>query len=177
MNDNVRRLLDDELERELENLENLEIGSEGHSKATESLVKLYKLRIEEEANITRSVETLTRKTIEDKRLNKELELKEKQFDKELELKEKQFDKELELKEKQFNNEVESNDRDEQFKRDQLKQQLRELNVKIGVEVGLAVLQLMFYASYMRKGFKFEETGTVTSPTFRNLISNFKPKRK
>ena len=166
MNDNVRRLLDDELERELENLENLEIGSEGHSKATESLVKLYKLRIEEEANITRSVETLTRKTIEDKRLNKELELKE-----------KQFDKELELKEKQFNNEVESNDRDEQFKRDQLKQQLRELNVKIGVEVGLAVLQLMFYASYMRKGFKFEETGTVTSPTFRNLISNFKPKRK
>ena len=166
MDDNVRRLLDDELEREFENLENLEIGSEEHSKATESLVKLYKLRIEEEANITRSHETLSRKSIEDRRL-----------DKELQLKEKQFDKEIELKEKQFDNEVESNDRDEQLKRDQLAQQLRELNVKLGVEVGLAVLQLIFYASWMRKGFKFEETGTVTSPTFRNLISNFKPKRK
>lgn len=166
MDDNIRRLLDDELETEFLNLQNLTPGSKEHSDATESLVKLYKLRIEEEMNITRARETLTRHAIEDKRL-----------DKEFELKEKQFDKELELKERQLDIEVESHDQDEKFKRDQLKHQTREFNVKSVVEVGLSVGYLVFYGFYLYKGFRFEETGTITSPAFRNLISNIKPKRK
>lgn len=36
--------------------------------------------------------------------------------------------------------------------------------------------LVFYGSWMKKGFKFEETGTFTSTTFRGLFGQFKPKR-
>ena len=37
--------------------------------------------------------------------------------------------------------------------------------------------LMFYGIWMKKGFKFEETGTYTSTTFRGLFNRFRPTRK
>lgn len=47
-------------------------------------------------------------------------------------------------------------------------------LKLGVEAAGIVLPLMFYAAWMKKGFKFEETGTFTSTTFRGLFGKFKP---
>ena len=40
-----------------------------------------------------------------------------------------------------------------------------------------VLPLVFYGKWMKKGLKFEETGTFTSTTFKDLIRFFKPKKK
>ena len=40
-----------------------------------------------------------------------------------------------------------------------------------------VLPLMFYGVWMRRGLRFEETGTFTSQTFKNLFNRFKPTRK
>lgn len=42
-----------------------------------------------------------------------------------------------------------------------------------IEVAGIVLPIGFYWTWMRRGFKFEETGAVTSTTFRNLISKFR----
>ena len=39
------------------------------------------------------------------------------------------------------------------------------------------LPLIFYGRWMKKGFKFEETGTYTSKTFMNLQHFFKPTKK
>lgn len=39
-----------------------------------------------------------------------------------------------------------------------------------------VLPLVFYGVWMRRGFKFEETGSYTSNTFKNLQHFFKPKK-
>lgn len=39
-----------------------------------------------------------------------------------------------------------------------------------------ILPLVFYGIWMRKGFKFEETGCYTSKTFGNLQHFFKPKK-
>lgn len=47
-------------------------------------------------------------------------------------------------------------------------------VKIGIASAEIVLPLIFYAVWMRRGLKFEESGTFTSQTFRGLISRFKP---
>lgn len=41
----------------------------------------------------------------------------------------------------------------------------------GLSIGLP---LVFSAIWMKKGFKFEETGTFTSQTFRSLWGKFKP---
>lgn len=40
-----------------------------------------------------------------------------------------------------------------------------------------VLPLIFYGRWMKRGFKFEETGTFTSKTFTGLQRFFKPTKK
>ncbi len=50
-------------------------------------------------------------------------------------------------------------------------------VKIGLEAGGLVLPLLFYGKWMKAGFKFEETGTFVSQTFRGLFSHFRPTRR
>jgi len=49
--------------------------------------------------------------------------------------------------------------------------------RLGVEAAGIILPLIFYGIWMRRGFKFEETGTFTSTTFRGLFNRFRPTRK
>lgn len=49
-------------------------------------------------------------------------------------------------------------------------------LKLGLELLGIGLPLCVYAVFLRRGFKFEETGTYTSKTFQNLIGWFKPKK-
>lgn len=49
--------------------------------------------------------------------------------------------------------------------------------KIGIAAAELVLPLMFYGVWMRRGLRFEETGTFTSQTFKNLFNRFKPTKK
>lgn len=44
----------------------------------------------------------------------------------------------------------------------------------GAEIGLP---LLFYTVWMVTGFKFEETGTYCSPTFKGLIKFFRPTKR
>lgn len=50
-------------------------------------------------------------------------------------------------------------------------------VNVGVQVGLAVIGYIAYDIWHRRGLKFEETGTITSPQTRNLISRMLPGKK
>ena len=77
----------------------------------------------------------------------------------------------------FNEKYESRDSDIQFKKDQLEEQVKDRYFKLGVEAASIILPLMFYAAWMKRGFRFEETGTYTSTTFRGLFNRFKPTKK
>lgn len=68
-------------------------------------------------------------------------------------------------------------REEELKRDELAEQVKERYFRLGLEVAGIVLPMMFYAVWMKRGFKFEETGTYTSTTFRGLFNRFRPTRK
>jgi hypothetical protein len=57
---------------------------------------------------------------------------------------------------------------------QTKNENRNRYIQFGLEAAGIVLPLAFYASWMSKGFKFEETGSFTSTTFRGLFSRFRP---
>ena len=50
-------------------------------------------------------------------------------------------------------------------------------IRSGIEVFGVIAPIVFYGIWMKKGLKFEETGTLTSFTLKGLINNFKPKRK
>lgn len=76
----------------------------------------------------------------------------------------------------FNENVNSYKHDYHFKKDQLAEQVKDRYFRFGVEAAGIILPLIFYAAWMRRGFKFEETGTYTSTTFRGLFNRFKPTR-
>jgi hypothetical protein len=77
----------------------------------------------------------------------------------------------------FNEKYESRDSDMQFKKNQLEEQVKDRYFRLGVEAAGIILPLIFYGIWMRKGFKFEETGTFTSTTFRGLFNRFRPTKK
>ncbi|MCD7860970.1 MAG: hypothetical protein LUG25_03555 [Oscillospiraceae bacterium] len=64
----------------------------------------------------------------------------------------------------------------QTKDDDRKEQRREHWVRVGIAGGEIILPLAFYAFWLQSGFKFEETGVFTSPTFKGLTKWFKPKK-
>jgi hypothetical protein len=77
----------------------------------------------------------------------------------------------------FNEKYESRDSDIQFKKDQLEEQVKDRYFRLGVEAASIILPLIFYAAWMKRGFRFEENGTYTSTTFRGLFNRFKPTKK
>ena len=117
MNEQIKELLETEVQASIHDLANLPAGSKERTAAVEDLVKMYNLIVDESEDET------------------------------------------------------------DFKEKQLKEQAKDRYFKLGLEAGSIILPMIFYAIWMRKGFKFEETGTYTSTTFRGLFSRFKPTTK
>ena len=151
----LKDLLSEEIKTQIQDLSKLNPGSAEKSKAVDNLATLYKLKIEE----TRM----------------ELDFDEKQarrkMDKENRLKDDA------LKEQQLQDENSVRERDELIRKEQLAEQVKDRYIRLGIAAAEIILPLMFYSKWMKKGFKFEETGTFTSTTFRGLFNRFKPTKK
>lgn len=133
----IKMMLEEEIKSQIENLEYLENGSDEKASAIEDLVRLYKLKIEEE----------------------------------------KIQLEFEDKRERLNEEIENHEQEEKLKKRQLDEQIIDRYFKVGIAAAEIMLPLLFYASWMRKGFKFEENGTFTSTTFRGLFNRFRPTKK
>lgn len=160
MDDSTRTLLVQRIENEFENLDLMEDG-EGKQKAINNLVALYKLKIEEEKIDAEYNENRDKCDLEKMQQENDIEIK---------------NKDIELKTRQF--EVESDDRlhELELRKAQLDEQKLDRWVNFGTQVGLAMLSVVAYDIWNRRGLKFEETGTITSPMTRNLLSKMLPKR-
>lgn len=155
MSENIKELLNEEIAAEILAISSLPSGSEEKSKAIEDLAKLYRLRIEE---------TKSELDAEDKRSRRTLESEANV-------------RENEIKKSQLNEQIKADVQDEQYKRSQLDEQVKDRYFKLGIAAAELLIPLMFYGIWMRKGFKFEETGTYTSTTFRGLFNRFRPTKK
>lgn len=71
----------------------------------------------------------------------------------------------------------AHDFDEDCKKVQISENVLDRYTRIGIAAAELVLPLMFYGVWMKRGLRFEETGTFTSQTFKNLFNRFKPTRK
>lgn len=74
-------------------------------------------------------------------------------------------------------EDEVNTRDDELKQTQIAEQVKDRYFRLGIAAAELMIPLMFYGIWMKKGFKFEETGTYTSTTFRGLFNRFRPTKK
>lgn len=86
--------------------------------------------------------------------------------------EKRFRREMD--DRHGDHECEIRDREEMLKYDQLSEQRKDRMFRIGTAAVELVVPLIFYGIWMHKGFKFEETGTFTSTTFKGLFNRFRP---
>lgn len=74
----------------------------------------------------------------------------------------------------YEKEIDEHKRNDQTKKEQLSEQVKERYFRVGIAAAELVLPLIFYAVWMKKGFKFEESGTYTSTTFKGLFNRFRP---
>ena len=151
----LKDLLSEEIKTQIQDLSKLDPGSAEKSKAVDDLATLYKLKIDE--------------------TKMELDFDEKQarrkMDKENRLKDDA------IKEQQLKDENSVRERDELIRKEQLAEQVKDRYIRLGIAAAEIILPLIFYSKWMKKGFKFEETGTFTSTTFRGLFSRFTPTKK
>ena len=151
MDERIYELLNDEIEARFTELSELDSESEAYSDVLSNIKDLYKLRIEDRKLNIESLRNATEANLKDRQLDNE---------------NKRNLLEIELKDRQLAQNA-----------DQLEKQSKDNYLKMGIEVAGMVLPLIFYASWMKKGLKFEETGAFTSTTFKGLISKFKPTSK
>ena len=133
----IKTRLEEEIRLQIEDLDSLENGSDEKASAIDDLVKLYKLKIEEE----------------------------------------KIQLEFEDKRERLNEEIENHEQEERLKKRQMDEAVIDRYFKVGIAAAEIILPLLFYASWMKKGFKFEEEGTFTSTTFRGLFNRFRPTKK
>ena len=146
----LKDLLSEEIKTQIQDLSKLDPGSTEKSKAVDDLATLYKLKIDE--------------------TKMELDFDEKQA-------RRKMDKENRLKddaitEQQLKDENSVRERDELIRKEQLAEQVKDRYIRLGIAAAEIILPLIFYSKWMKKGFKFEETGTFTSTTFRGLFNRF-----
>ena len=155
MSENIKEVLNEEIAAEIQAISSLDSGSEEKSKAIEDPAKLYRLRIEETKSELDAEDKRSRRTLESEANVRENEIKKSQLDEQ----------------------IKADVQDEQYKRSQLDEQEKDRYFKLGIAAAELLIPIMFYGIWMRKGFKFEETGTYTSTTFRGLFNRFRPTKK
>ena len=82
-----------------------------------------------------------------------------------------------MKEAQTNSEATAREKELEIKETQTKEMALDRWVNLGLQVGLTLVGIFAYDRWYRRGLKFEETGTITSPMTRNLISRMLPNKK
>ena len=147
----IKSMLDEVIEEEIQKLDNLS-DQEEKSAAIKDLAQLHKLRIEEIKAQAEVDEKCKRRELDSIKNNAEIALKQREAD--------------------------GKDADRAREQSALAQQARENKIDRYVKVAVAgvelVVPLAFYGIWMRRGFKFEETGSFTSTTFKNLLNRFRP---
>lgn len=154
MDDEIRDLLGKEIKSEIEGLASLEQGSEKHSTAVESLSKLYKLKIEETKSQWDNDEKYNRRLMDKEQSCLDTKMKERQMDSDDDARER----ELELKCKQLHKDIWLT------------------SISCGVQLIGTVIGIAAYNAWLNRGLKFEETGTITTPETKNLLSKMIPKK-
>lgn len=151
----IKSLLDGTIKTGIRELKQLSPGSDEKTAAIQELATMHRLRIEEIKAEIEANEKRERRAMDSEQRKAELALKERELDS------KDADRA----------------REEAFQERQILDQKIERYVRTGVDVAKLVLPIVFYGIWLKKGFKFEETGVYSSTTFKNLFNHFKPTQK
>lgn len=177
MDNRIEDLLRKEIENQIKGLSGFESGSAEKLRAIKGVAELYKLKIEEEKAVTEATDKSEKREMEkardavdatDKTERRQLEKTRNEVDSTDKSERREIDK------ARNEAEVSYHKSEEDYRKEQLAEQRKDRFVHICIAGAELVLPLVFYAAWMRRGLKFEETGTFTSTTFRGLFNRFRP---
>lgn len=95
----------------------------------------------------------------------------------LRLEEKKIDADVDDKNARRVQENEKNEREFDLKEQQADEEKKQTIVKLVLGTCEIVVPLIFSAHWLKRGFKFEEDGILTSTTMRGLFNGIFPKKK
>lgn len=151
----IAEVLDQEIQRQIEEISKMPPGSKDHTEAQETLTKLYKARVDHYKTELDYDEKCCRNEAEKAQNEERLALEKEKLD---------------IERERLNHD-----------KHELKVQTREGWINTAVhtllDVAATVLPLVFYGVWLKEGLTFEETGSFTSSTFRNFIGKLKPTKK
>ncbi len=91
----------------------------------------------------------------------------------LKLEERKLENNLKIDSEKIKSEYARFESDKEFKEQDFSNRQSEFKKRIIFDACAALIPLIFGSLWMIKGFKFEETGVLTSQTFRNFISKMR----
>lgn len=94
----------------------------------------------------------------------------------LNLDQEKIDNDLDQREKQRDFEYAKEEQRIDEDRERKAEEKKNKYIQWGIDIASLVLPLSLYTKWLSKGFKFEQTGTFTSTTFRDLLKHIKPRR-
>jgi hypothetical protein len=150
--------------------------------------EICKINYEHELNEKKLESEISKLENEVKKMNNEYELNKEKINKDYEINKEKIKIEskknedaLHLEDKKINLNENKNNSDAELKNKELKMNFEkdmdlrsERIIKVLMDGVTVLVPIIFYNVWMKKGFEFEETGTFTSNTFKNLFSKFKP---
>lgn len=166
-----RRIMDDNCHKTDARLKEKQIDNESEAKKLELGLKKSEIRNRKKEIEIKQAESETKKEEIEAR-KRELNLKEAQGATDADIRRQ----ELNLKEAQIDSDVASHEKEMEMKENQIKEMALDRWVNLGIQVGLTLVGIVAYDCWYRRGLKFEETGTITTPMTRNLISKMLPKK-
>jgi hypothetical protein len=145
MNKEIKKEIEGYVLKRLKHLNNLDINTDDYYGVTNGEVK----------NINILMELIQKDEINNNNLHLE--------NRKIDISEVKNNNDTDVKNKELNVNIK---RDLELRNDRI--------IKVLVDGATVIVPIIFYNVWMNRGFKFEETGTFTSNTFKNLFGKFKP---
>jgi hypothetical protein len=187
MNSEVKELLEQQMKSQFEKLNELDVTSDEARAVTTDVVKLYNVDLEHAKAEAEDAEKALRREndleIKERELKikeDELNLKKSELEKDRETKDRELkikEDELNLKKSELEKDRETKDRELELKEAELKECKKRKWIEITIGALSVGLPLIAYNCWFNKGMKFEETGTFTSSTFKDVKHSWNPFKK
>ena len=162
MNSEVKEMLEQQMKAQFDKLNELDVTSDEARNVTTDVVKLYNVDLEHAKAEAEDAEKALRR-------EKDLEIKER----ELKLKED----ELNLKKAELEKDREVKEREIELKEAELKESKKRKWIEVVIGTATVAIPLIAYNHWFNKGMRFEETGTFTSSTFKDVKHSWNPFKK
>ena len=178
MREDIKEAIENSILDQINDLGGIDIGTNEHRTAVNDIANLVKIIQADDDYLLKGNQQQFEHEIACKKF--QFEKDEKAKEREAKLEQQQFENNLAERKFELDKETQKDDITYKYDHDACDERVAEAEgkdrkLKIFVETGLAIAlgvgKILFDSHWLRRGFRFEETGSITSTMMRNIIQN------